>query len=212
MINEEDLIQFEEEIANLFLGTRIRAAVHLSRGNEEPLLEIFREVKPEDWVFSTHRSHYHALLKGTSSEWLKQEILEGRSIGIFNREHNFFSSAIVGGCLSIALGVAMAIKRKKEHRHVWCFVGDMAAETGVFHECTKYAQNFSLPITFVIEDNGLSVNTPTQDTWGISVPTQISPIVHTLKEWHEGAVTGKILYYRYERGFPHSGTGKWIKF
>lgn len=211
---KEELIAFEEEIGNLFLAAKIRAAVHLSRGNEEPLLEIFKGVNPEDWVFSTHRSHYHALLKGISPEWLKQEILEGRSIGIHNKEHNFFSSAIVGGCLSIALGVAVAIKRKNENRHVWCFVGDMAAETGIFYECTKYAKNFNLPITFVIEDNGLSVNTPTWEVWGINaLSLQAIRKVYTLKEWHDkGMVMGKILYYRYKRGFPHSGTGLWIKF
>jgi len=215
-MTKEDLIAFEDEVAALFLDKKIRAAVHLSRGNEEPLLEIFKGVKPEDWVFSTHRSHYHALLKGISPEWLKQEILEGRSISIFNKEHHFFSSAIVGGCLPIALGVALAIKRKGESRHAWCFVGDMASHTGIFHECTKYAENFRLPITFVIEDNGLSVNTPTRETWGINEPTSPIGEVHTLKEWHHEVldtwVMGKVLYYRYERGFPHSGTGQWIKF
>lgn len=206
-MTKEDLIAFEEEIANLFLGAKIRAAVHLSRGNEEQLLEIFKEVNPEDWVFSTHRSHHHALLKGISPEWLKQEILEGRSISIFNKEHNFFSSAIVGGCLPIALGAAMAIKRKGENRHVWCFVGDMASHTGIFHECNTYAQNFNLPITFVIEDNSYSVNTPTREVWGINEITS-SPGVRTIKQWD----VGKVLYYPYERSFPHSGTGQWIKF
>ena len=208
MITKEDLIAFEKEIANLFLGAKIRAAVHLSRGNEEPLLEISKEVKPEDWCFSTHRSHLHALLKGISPEWLKQEILEGRSISIFNREHNFFSSAIVGGICPIALGVAMAIKRKNEQRHVWCFVGDMASQTGIFYECTRCAQNFNLPITFVIEDNSYSVNTPTREVWGIKGKPLPEGKIITVNQWE----TGKVLYYRYERGFPHSGTGVWLKF
>lgn len=202
---KEGLISFTEEIKELFNSGRIHAPIHLSRGNENQLITIFKGIKETDWVFATYRSHYAALLKGISPEWLKQEILEGRSIGIFNREHNFFSSAIVGGCLPIALGTAMAIKRKGELRHVWCFVGDMAGHTGIFYECTKYARNFDLPITFVIEDNGLSVNTPTKEVWGANL---ILPAFGEVCK----RMQGRILYYRYELGFPHSGTGQWIKF
>lgn len=207
-MTKEKLIAFEDEIAALFLDKKIRAAIHLSCGNEEPLLEIFQSVNLEDWVFSYHRSHYHALLKGISPEWLRQEILESRSIGIFNREYRFFSSAIVGGCISIALGVALAIQRKRESRHVWCFVGDMAAETGIFFECAKYAMNFNLPITYVVEDNSLSVNTPTREVWGINAEPPPEGEIRMINEWKMGMV----LYYRYKRGYPHSGTGQWLKF
>lgn len=193
-MNKETLIQFEEEIKTRFLNREIRAPIHLSRGNEEALLRIFEQIKEDDWVFSTHRSHYHALLHGISPEWLREEILQGRSIHIFNKEHRFFSSAIVGGCLPIALGVAMAIKRKGESRHVWVFVGDMAAETGSFAECSKYATRNHLPITFIVEDNGLSTNTPTQEVWGL------------------GEGKPHIIRYKYEREYPHVGAGTWVTF
>lgn len=193
-MNKQDLINFEEEIKGLFLDTRIRAPVHLSRGNEDPLIEIFKQIRKEDWVFSTHRSHYHALLKGIDREWVRNEILAGRSIHLNNKEHNFFSSAIVGGCLPIAIGVAIAIKRKGERRHVWVFTGDMGAETGVFHECTKYARRNDLPITFVVEDNQLSINTPTKIAWG------------------QEKSKGHIIRYRYRRDVPHVGVGRFVTF
>lgn len=193
-MNEEDLIEFEEEIKELFLDKKIRSPVHLAVGSEKPLIEIFKKVKPDDWVFSTHRSHYHALLKGIDREWLKNEILENRSIHIINREHKFFTSAIMGGILPIAVGVAMALKRKGSKNKVWVFVGDMTAEMGVFHECTKYAARNDLPIVFVVEDNGLSVNTPTQEVWG------------------ESDAKPEIIRYRYERVYPHQGCGVWVIF
>ena len=99
-------------------------------------------------------------------DWLKEEIIKGRSIHINSREHKVFTSSIVCGNIPIALGVALALKLKKANNKVWTFVGDMAAEMGVFHECTKYARRNNLPIKFVVEDNGLSVNTPTQKVWG----------------------------------------------
>lgn len=193
-MDKQSLISFEEEIKGLFLEAKIRAPVHLSRGNEEPLIEIFKQINKDDWVFSTHRSHYHALLKGIDPDWLRNEILAGRSIHLNNKEHNFFTSAIVGGCLPIAVGVAMALKRKRAKRRVWVFVGDMAAETGIFHECTKYAARHNLPISFVVEDNGLSTNTPTQLVWG------------------KGKGAPDIISYKYKRVFPHINCGQWVTF
>ncbi|KKN63743.1 hypothetical protein LCGC14_0498470 [marine sediment metagenome] len=186
---KQDLIDFEAEIAELFEVGKIKAPVHLSGGNEDALIRIFQQVKPDDWVFSTHRSHHHALLKGIPREWLKAEIIAGHSITLNNAEYHFFTSAIVGGILPIAVGVAMTGQR------VWCFVGDMAAETGVFNECLKYARGHGLPIKFVVEDNGLSVQTPTREVWG-SVPS----------------VVDEDEYYQYNPTWPHQSTGKNVIF
>jgi len=91
-MDRETLIAFEHEIADLFRQAKIRAPVHLCSGNEDILINIFKHVKPTDWVVSTHRSHLHALLKGIPPEWLKREILAGHSITLNNREHRFFTS------------------------------------------------------------------------------------------------------------------------
>jgi len=172
MMTVDDLIAFEAEIATLFEQGKIRAPVHLSKGNEAELIRIFQDIEPDAWVFSNHRSHYHALLKGIPRDWLKEEIIAGRSITINNREHKFFSSAIVGGILPIGVGVAMSAA------NVWVFCGDMTAECGIFHECVKFAHGHKLPIHFVVEDNGLSVKTPTDNVWR----------------------------YSYRNEFPHQGT------
>jgi pyruvate dehydrogenase E1 component alpha subunit len=189
------LIGFEKKIADHWEAGRIRGPIHLSGGNEEQLIEIFKRVKNTDWVFSTWRSHYHALLKGLPSEWLEQEILEGRSITIVNKEEKFYSSAIVGGIIPIAVGVAMANKRKGINDTVWCFVGDMTYETGTFMENYKYAKNFDLPIRFVVEDNGVSTNTPTIETWN-----------------KKSDIPEDVIWYQYKKEWPHYGTGKWVIF
>lgn len=189
------LIGFEKKMADHWEAGRIRGPVHLSGGNEEHLLEIFKRIKPTDWVFSTWRSHYHALLKGLPSEWLEQEILEGRSITIINKEEKFYSSAIVGGIIPIAVGVAMANKREGIEDRIWCFVGDMTFETGTFMENYKYVKNFDLPVTFVVEDNGVSTNTPTVETWNV-----------------KSEIPSDIIWYEYDKKWPHYGTGKWVIF
>jgi TPP-dependent pyruvate/acetoin dehydrogenase alpha subunit len=190
-LTKEDLIVFEEEIAKLYSQGKIPGPVHLSYGNEEVLIGIFKNINDKDWVFSTHRSHYHALLKGISQDWLRDEIVAGHSITINNPDYKFYASAIMGDISSIAVGKALALKLKRSDDQVWCFVGDMFAEMGAFEESVKYAERNGLPITFVVEDNGLSVVTPTQEAWGI-VPSN-----------------KKVIRYEYSNTrYPHAGINK----
>lgn len=190
-MTKDELIAFEQEVAEAFESKLIPGPIHLSGGNEDQLIEIFKQIKPTDWVFSTWRSHYHALLHGIPADQVMAEIMSGRSMGMHFPEHNFFTSAIVGGILPIAVGVAYALKGTG--KHVWCFIGDMAATTGIFHESVNYATKHRLPIRFIIEDNGLSCNTPTEDV--------------TVTDFHHMAES-----YRYHREVPHCGTGKWVTF
>jgi pyruvate dehydrogenase E1 component alpha subunit len=190
------LIQFERKMADHWEAGKVRGPIHLSGGNEDELIEIFKYVKKSDWVFSTWRSHYHALLKGVPSEWLEEEILAGRSITIINQEEKFYASAIVGAIIPIATGVALSNKRNNTNDKVWCFIGDMAFETGGFYEMHKYAQRYDLPIRFIVEDNGVSTNTPTEETWnGV-----------------KREVPEDVIWYNYKKEWPHYGTGKWVIF
>lgn len=190
------LIGFEKKMADHWEAGRVRGPIHLSGGNEEQIIEIGKRIKPTDWVFSTWRSHYHALIKGVPSEWLEEEILAGRSITIVSQENRFYASAIVGAIIPIATGVALSNKRNGNDDKVWCFVGDMAFETGGFYEMHKYATNYNLPIIFVVEDNGVSTNTPTEETW------------NKIKR----DVPNNVIWYDYKKQWPHYGTGKWVIF
>lgn len=194
--NKEELIQFENRIIESWEAGKIRGPIHLSNGNETQLIEVFKRIKKSDWVFSTWRSHYHALLKGISPNWVKDEILAGKSITLCNHAERFYSSAIVGGTLSIALGVAMSIKRDGGDDKVWVFIGDMSFESGLFYETHKYARNFDLPLYFVVEDNSVSTNTPTSVTW------------NGIKK----KIPDDVVYYQYSSKYPHYGTGKWVVF
>ena len=106
MITKRQLIKFEEDIKFLYENKKIKAPIHLSGNNEKNLIKIFKNIKSDDWVFSTWRNHYHALLKGIPKELLKKKIIQGKSMGIMSKKYKFFSSAIVGGILPIAMGVA----------------------------------------------------------------------------------------------------------
>ena len=196
MVDKQFLIDFELEDKEIYERGDIKAPVHLSGGNEDELIEIFKDIGKDDWVFSSWRNHYHALLHGVPRETLLDLIVRGRSMSVHSTEPKFYSSSIVGGIIPIALGVAKSIEVKGGTNKVWCFVGDMTFETGIFYEAHKYATNFNLPLQFVVEDNNMSTNTPTDETWG----------------GVKRNVPDDVIYYKYEREFPHHGTGNWVLF
>lgn len=196
MISKKKLVSFELKIKKLYELGKIKAPIHLSGNNENQLIAIFKRIKKNDWVISNWRSHYHALLHGIPEKWLYNKIIKGKSMSINSRKYKFYSSSIVSGGISIALGIALGLKMKKNNKiKVWCFVGDMTAQTGTFHECHKYSKNFNLPLNFVIEDNAYSTNTPTEKAWNgkLKIPKGV-------------------YYYKYKRIFPHHGTGTWVLF
>tara|TARA_Y100001958_G_C21248273_1_gene580787 strand:+ start:5047 stop:5676 length:630 start_codon:yes stop_codon:yes gene_type:complete len=193
---KEDLILFEEKVKKHYEDALISAPVHLSKGNEEQVMKIFQYVHPDDWVFSSWRNHYHALLHGLDEKTLMEDIIDGRSMSTNSTKPNFYSSSIVGGIIPIAVGTAKAQKLKNSSFKTWCFIGDMTFETGIFYEAYKYVKNLNLPLQFVVEDNNLSTNTPTDETWG------------GIKK----SIPSDVIYYKYEREYPHHGTGNWVLF
>ena len=140
------------------------------------------------------------MLKGVPEKEIKEEILAGRSISLCFPEYKIYSSAIVGGSIPIAVGVAISIKRSNSNHRVYCFMGDMTSESGIAHECIKYSRNFKLPIHFIIEDNEKSVCTETRKAW------------NQKKLTYEGYSDDYITYYHYKLKYPHAGAGKRIQF
>ena len=199
------LQEYEENLKLLFGEGKINCPLHLSGGNEQALIDIFQHIKPQDYIFSTHRAHYHYLLKGGDPQVLLDEILglpsgmcggKGRSMHLYDQALKFYTSAIVGGVGPIAAGVALNIKKQKLDQHVWCFVGGGAEDQGSFTEAVRFGIARELPLTFVIEDNNLSIDSTKDQRWHNYRPIK----------------SRNIIRYEYERGFPHCGVGRWIGF
>ncbi len=189
-MTREDLIAFVSEVEEHFAKGKINAPVHFPGGNEQQLIDVFKDVPQDAWVFCGWRSIYHALLHGVPKELVMRSVLAGQSISLNFPNYRFFSSAIVGGILPIACGVA-----SRGHK-VYCFIGDMTATLGIFFEAQQYAKGHDLPITFVIEDNGVATNTPTYHTWG-----DIYQMSRTC-----------IMRYHYDRVYPHVGLEEKVVF
>lgn len=196
----DSLVEFESEIAEIFNSGGIRAPIHLYHGNEVQLIEIFKAVQSQDWVFCSWRSHYQCLLKGVPRAEVKEAVIQGKSISLCFPKHRVFSSAIVGGQIPIATGAALAIKRAGGDENVWCFLGDMTAETGIAQTCFQYSLNHDLPITFIVEDNSVSVLTETRQVWGSD------------KLRFETLNRPNVTSYQYQNKYPHAGAGQRVQF
>ena len=208
-MNKEDLIAFEDNVKELFLKGKINCPLHLCGGNEDALVGLFSTIKEYDWVVSTHRNHYHYLLKGGNPKALLDEIMgkptgickgHGRSMHIYDLTHKFITSGIVGGGCAIAVGLALGLKKQykgdRDKPHVWCFVGDGAEDEGHFMEAVRFGVGRRLPLTFIIEDNDLAVDSTKEERWH-NYPPITSP---------------NIIRYSYERRYPHVGIGQHITF
>lgn len=133
---KEELIAFETRIKEAWEAGELKMLLHLCGGNEDQLIKIFQLIKPGDWVFSGHRSHYHYLLAGGSPVELERKIRSGDSMFVFGcieqpmkrldtdtgplppapAPVNFLSSSVLAGTCGIAAGVAWDLNEKEGGR------------------------------------------------------------------------------------------------
>jgi len=208
MLSKEELIDFELGLKELWEEGKIRCPLHLSGGNEDQLIEIFSHITKGDYVLSTHRNHYHALLHGVDQDYLRAEILRdpgglcksrSGSMCTCDNERRFYSTAIVGGSCALACGIGYSLKMKNSPLKVWAFIGDGAVDGGHFSSAYRYCVSNELPVTFVIEDNDRSTCTSVKERWG-----------NNELEVLDGQKN--IIYYRYEPTYPHVGSGTYVQF
>jgi hypothetical protein len=76
----------------------------------------------------------------------------------------------------------------------------MTSETGIAQTALRYSEKHDLPITFVVEDNGISVLTQTRDVW------------NSLTLRFEESKNSKVLSYKYKSKYPHAGAGVRVQF
>ena len=161
--------RFEERCVELYSDTRIRGFLHLAIGEEACAVGTMEALTPDDAVVTTYREHGHALARGISMRSVMAELegkLEGCSRGrggsmhLFDATTRFYGgSAIVGGHLPLAVGLALADHMTRHHRVTACIFGDGAVEEGEFHESLNLAALWHLPVLFCCENNFYAMGT-----------------------------------------------------
>jgi pyruvate dehydrogenase E1 component alpha subunit len=125
--------------------------------------------KGHDYVITAYRDHGHALVLGSDPVAVMAEIMgrkggmskgKGGSMHLYDIEKGLFGGwGIVGGHTALAMGLAFAAKYRNEDRVTLCYLGDGAANAGVFFETLNMCGLYDLPIIFIIENNLFAMGT-----------------------------------------------------
>lgn len=163
--------RFEETVFRLASEKRFAGHFHLYIGQEATGAAVMSALEPRDRIATTHRNHGHIIARGADPAAALAEILgrvDGLNGGRAGTLHlcdpslGFIStSAVVGGCISLAVGAGYACKQSGEGAVSTAFFGDGALEEGVSYEAMNVASLFRLPVVFICENNSL-------DAWGVA--------------------------------------------
>ena len=155
--------QFEEHARQAYQQGKIGGFLHLYIGEEAIAAGAISALKPEDNIVTHYRDHGHAIARGLDPKLLMAELFgrvdgvdkgRGGSMHFADVSKNFWGGyAIVGGHLTIAVGLALAAVRAKEKRVTIVFFGDGSTDSGQFYECLNLAALWKLPVIFMCENN-----------------------------------------------------------
>ena len=148
-----------------------------SRGQEAIAAAMGVSLRPDDQLVTTYRGLHDLIGKGVPLEEIYGEMM-GRVVGASRGKGGtmhianpgkgvMLSTGIVGAGPPVAVGLAMAAKRKGLDRVTVVSFGDGATNTGSFHEAANMAALWDLPLVFVCQNNLFAEMTPTSDTMKI---------------------------------------------
>ena len=145
-----------------------------SRGQEAIAAAMGVTLRPDDQLVTTYRGLHDLIGKGVPLEEIYGEMM-ARTVGAARGKGGtmhiakpdkgvMLSTGIVGAGPPVAVGLAMAAKRKGLDRVTVVSFGDGATNTGSFHEAANMAALWDLPLVFVCQNNLYAEMTPTRDT------------------------------------------------
>lgn len=161
--------RFEEAGEDWSLRGKIPAGVHPSIGQEGVAVGVLSALDVADPIAATHRSHHHALARGTAPGYLMAELF-GRATGMQGGRggsmhvgdfslNNFGGNGIVGAGVGVAMGAALGISLAGDQRVAVGFTGDGGANVGRLWEFVNLAAIGALPLIVVLENNLYAVET-----------------------------------------------------
>jgi len=164
---------FEERVSNEFAAGNIPGVVHLYIGEEAIATGTCANLRPDDYITSTHRGHGHLIAKGGRTDRMMAELYgkktgyckgKGGSMHIADPGIGILgANGIVGGGIPIAGGAALSAQMRDTGQVVVCFLGDGASNRGTFHEGVNMAACWNLPVVYIIENNMYAEKTRISD-------------------------------------------------
>lgn len=161
---------FEEKCNVAYRAGKAGGYLHVYIGMEPLAVGWLNAIrKGYDYVITAYRDHGHAIVLGSDHVATMAEIMgrsgglsrgKGGSMHLYDIEKGFFGGwGIVGGHTALGMGLAFAAKYRSEDRVTICYLGDGAANAGVFFESLNMCGLWDLPIIFIIENNEFAMGT-----------------------------------------------------
>ncbi len=161
--------RFEERSLRAYQAKKIGGFLHLYIGQEAVAVGCCSLMGKHDHVITAYRDHGHAIAVGMELNPLMAELYgkstgcskgKGGSMHYFAPDKNYWGGhGIVGGQIPLGAGLAYGLKYKGLKGAAMAFMGDGAVNQGAVHEAYNLAALWSLPVIFVIENNGYSMGT-----------------------------------------------------
>jgi pyruvate dehydrogenase E1 component alpha subunit len=162
---------FEESCQEGVTSGEIHGEMHVGLGQEAIAAGMLGALRDGDAVVGTHRPHLHAIAKGVPLLPMLAEIYEketglcrgrGGHMHLFDPQHNFATTGIVGSSLPVAAGYAYAFWLAGNDNVAVGVTGDGGVNTGAFHECLNIAGAWKLPLVVLVENNHYAISVPLQ--------------------------------------------------
>lgn len=161
--------RFEERTLRVYQQGKIGGFLHLYIGQEAIAVGTVSLMGAHDHVITAYRDHGHALAVGMGMNECMAELQgkytgcskgKGGSMHFFAPDKRYWGGhGIVAGQTPLGAGIAFALKYRGLKGCCLCFLGDGAVNQGVFHESLNLASLWSLPVVYIIENNGYSMGT-----------------------------------------------------
>lgn len=160
---------FEIEAERQYKAARIGGYCHLSSGQEATTAGTVYALDADDLLVTGYRCHGFALARGLSPASVMAELFgradgcsngRGGSMHLQDVSRGFYGGwGIVAGQLPVATGLGLALVRQQKRQAVLCELGDGAVNMGAWHESLNLAALWSLPVVFLVVNNGYGMGT-----------------------------------------------------
>ena len=173
--------EFELRTAQAYQQAKIGGFCHIYIGQEASAVGTLACIHHDDPVILAYRDHGHALARGMDPKTCMAEMFgkaagcakgKGGSMHMFDKANHLYGGhGIVAAQTPLAAGLAFASQYEREvlkqavdggkakKKICLCYLGDGALNQGAFHESLNLAQVLSLPVIYIVENNGYSMGT-----------------------------------------------------
>ena len=162
---------FDERMEALYRQGRLPGAIYSGRGQEGTHVGVAFALERDDSLFPTHRDLSAQLTKGLDLKRVMAQYWgridgytrgrDGNShIGDWQGNRTFTVISHLPIAYPVAVGAALAYKRRSDRRVAMAICGDGSTSNGRWHEALNWSSIHQLPVVWVVNNNQYAYSTP----------------------------------------------------